>query len=568
MSDRTLTAGAQRAITRAEELARSWAHVELLPAHLLWSLLQEESEAFELLTEAGLSFDELKLSDIWAGQYPASDDDPADGSSVHRATSDSFEPQCEGIDDSTAALADAVTSALAGALGNDDSFESCPESSDWQQVLLCARHLASRQKPAVEISTVHLLTALQTESSPVSTLLTQFNVKSATDASGGSDDAGQEPVAVSFEIDWNADAVDRTATYRILDASANRLREGLRVVEDFVRFVLDDANLSRLTKECRHQLRTVIELLNAQELITSRNTQADVGTSIHTEAEGRRGTPFGVATASLKRAQEAARTLEEYSKLLVMDDLSGGDAASRQFGQLRYRLYTLEKAILMTTASIQQLADRRLYLLLTSELCAGDVEQTLRDAIAGGVGIVQLREKTMSDRDLLTLARRVRAITRETDTLLIMNDRPDVAVLCDADGVHVGQDELSVHEVRRIVGANRLVGVSTHTIEQARQAVLDGASYLGVGPVFRSQTKAFDEFAGLDFVRAVADEIALPWYPIGGITPENLPRVMDAGATRAAICGAILRSRLPADAAKYVSGELRAVVATDQSKSL
>ena len=558
MADRSLTAGAQRAISRAEELVRDWAHAELLPAHLLWSLLQEESEAFELLTNAGLTLDELKLCDIWDGQYPVSISDASIASGASEQRSDAPDAT---TDDATAALADAVTSALAGAMGGSVDTDRNRESGDWQRIILCARYLGGSEKPPAEISTVHLLTALLTESSAVSPLLAQFGVESPVPGSGKTGDDHLEPVAVSFEIDWNAGAVDRTATYRILDASANRLREGLRVVEDFVRFVLDDAHLSRVTKTCRHQLRTVFESLNTQELIASRDTQADVGTTIRTETEGRRGTPFDVATASLKRAQEAARTLEEYSKLLAADRPVTGDSASQQFGQLRYELYTLEKAILTTAASNRQLADRRLYLLLTSELCTGDFEQTLKDAISGGVDIVQLREKAMSDRDLLGMARRVREITRASETLLIMNDRPDLAVLCDADGVHVGQEELAVQEVRRIVGLDRLVGVSTHTIEQARQAVLDGASYLGVGPVFPSQTKAFDEFAGLDFVRAVADEIALPWYPIGGITPGNLLHVTDAGATRAAICAAILQAESPAEMSRYVAEEIRAVAA-------
>ncbi len=561
MAERLLTAGAQRAISRAEELARRWAHPELLPAHLLWSLLQEESEAFELLTDAGLTIDELKLCDIWEGQYPAalgeSAKDVPTADSIEAATT----PLAADIDDAAAALADAVTSALAGALGDGAAAQATPDQSgDWQRIILCARHLAGRQKPAVEISTLHLLTALLTESSPVSTILAQFGVESESAATSDSGRTSLEPVAVSFELDWNADSVDRTATYRILDASANRLREGLRVVEDFVRFVLDDAHLARLTRNCRHQLRSLFETLNVQDLIASRDTQADVGTTIHTKAEGQRETPFDVATASLKRAQEAARTLEEYSKLLTTDG-AAQDSVPLDFGQLRYELYTLEKAILSTVATTQQLADRRLYLLLTAELCPGNVEQTLKDALAGGVDIVQLREKTLPDRDLLEFARRVREITRNAGALMIMNDRPDLAVLCDADGVHVGQEELSVQEVRRIVGPQRLVGVSTHTIEQARQAVLDGASYLGVGPVFQSQTKAFAEFAGLDFVRAVAQEIALPWYPIGGITAESLPRVTDAGATRAAICGGILQARSPVEASRYVADELRAAAA-------
>jgi thiamine-phosphate pyrophosphorylase len=537
MADRSLTAGAQRAIARAEELAREWAHPELLPAHLLWSLLLEESEAFELLTTAGVTQDELKLSDIWHGQYPASFEDEGDGFSKPPVGSPVLSGLENDADDAAAALADAVNSALAGALGcSAGSDASLRESQDWQQVMLAARQLVARRKPAAETSTIHLLLALQAEASPVAALLERFDV----------------------ELNWEADAVDRTATYRILDASANRLREGLRVVEDFVRFVLDDAHLSRLVKNCRHTLRMVLDPLDSLELIASRDTRADVGTSIRTEAEGRRGTPLEVATASLKRAQEAARTLEEYSKLLSAD---GGPTASdslpQQLGQLRYELYTLEKAILVTVAADRQLNDRRLYLLLTSELCAGDVEQTLRDAITGGVDIVQLREKALSDRDLLALARRVREITRESGTLFVMNDRPDLAVLCDADGVHVGQEELSVAEVRRVVGPGRLVGVSTHSIEQARQAVLDGASYLGVGPVFPSRTKSFEQFAGLDFVRQVAGEIALPWFPIGGITPANLSQVTGAGAIRAAVCGAVLQARSPAEASSDLAEELR-----------
>jgi thiamine-phosphate pyrophosphorylase len=115
--------------------------------------------------------------------------------------------------------------------------------------------------------------------------------------------------------------------------------------------------------------------------------------------------------------------------------------------------------------------------------------------------------------------------------------------------VHVGQEELSVKDARGIVGPNRLVGVSTHNIEQARRAVRDGADYLGVGPCFPSRTKAFTEFAGLDFVRQVAEEITLPWFAIGGITPENLPDVLAAGATRVAVGGGISLAKNPAEAA-------------------
>ncbi len=150
----------------------------------------------------------------------------------------------------------------------------------------------------------------------------------------------------------------------------------------------------------------------------------------------------------------------------------------------------------------------------------------------------------------------MRAWTREAGALYVMNDRADLAVVTEADGVHVGQDELSVKEARRIVGPHRLVGVSTHTIEQARQAVLDGADYIGVGPVFPSVTKSFESPAGLELVRQIAAEIALPWFAIGGINAENVDSVLEAGATRIAVSHAILSADDPESATKALHGRV------------
>jgi thiamine-phosphate pyrophosphorylase len=331
---------------------------------------------------------------------------------------------------------------------------------------------------------------------------------------------------------------------RILDAAANRVGEGFRVVEDFVRLGLNDAHLSRLLKECRHDLAAALAILPESGRLAARDTPADVGTTIGTDAEYVRGSVLDVARASCKRIQEALRSLEEYGKL-VGATASTEPSFARRIEQLRYRFYTIEKAVLRTTHQRDRLYDRRLYLLVTSETCALGCEATVRAAIDGGAQIVQLREKTMTDRDLVAMARQLRQWTAAAGSLLIINDRPDIAVLADADGVHVGQDELSVRDARRIVGPDRLIGVSTHTIEQARQAVLDGADYLGVGPTFPSGTKSFEQFAGLEFVRQVASEISLPWFAIGGIEASNIGQVVAAGATRVAISGAICRSPDP-----------------------
>ena len=151
----------------------------------------------------------------------------------------------------------------------------------------------------------------------------------------------------------------------------------------------------------------------------------------------------------------------------------------------------------------------------------------------------------LDDRKLVAYGRRLRELTRETPTLFVMNNRPDLAALTQADGVHVGQDDLSVKEVRAIAGPHLLVGVSTHTVAQARQAVMDGANYLGCGPTFASRTKSFTEFPGLTFLQTVSSEISLPAFAIGGISLENLPQVQASGFSRVAIASAVTESDDP-----------------------
>jgi thiamine-phosphate pyrophosphorylase len=181
----------------------------------------------------------------------------------------------------------------------------------------------------------------------------------------------------------------------------------------------------------------------------------------------------------------------------------------------------------------------------------------VRALILAGVQVLQLRDKRLSDRELIERALVLRQLTQGSSTLAIINDRADIAALVRADGVHVGQEELSIKEVRSIVGPEALIGVSTHSLPQAQQAVLDGASYLGVGPTFSSPTKSFAEFPGLELIRSVSQEIGLPFFAIGGITRENLPAVLAAGAARVAVSSAICGASDPGQAAREFLARLR-----------
>jgi thiamine-phosphate pyrophosphorylase len=406
-----------------------------------------------------------------------------------------------------------------------------------------ARHLAGERTPLTQ----HVLLAIVRSSSNVRDELLR----------AGLDVVAIESVAGKKEpfltpLDEPLDFVESPETMeaaRILDASANRAREALRVVEDYCRFALDDEFLSRECKIMRHDLTEALLSAGRLPLLAARDTEGDVGTTISTMSEGQRESLLEVVRTNLKRLQEALRSLEEYGKIFRPE-------LGAAMEQLRYASYTLERAILLGQNSRQRLANARLYLLVTGSACAASLEFVVAEAAAGGVDVVQLREKDLGYRDLLQRARQVRQWTRDAGVLFIVNDRPDIARLAEADGVHLGQDDLPVRDARRIVGPDALIGVSTHSVEQLQQAIRDGASYVGIGPVFPSRTKQFEELAGLEYVRQAMGETSLPAFALGGITLENAPQVLAAGAKRLAVSSAICG----ADEPRPVARALRAIL--------
>jgi thiamine-phosphate pyrophosphorylase len=248
--------------------------------------------------------------------------------------------------------------------------------------------------------------------------------------------------------------------------------------------------------------------------------------------------------------------LAEYGKLIDRD-------FAERVESLRYSVYTLEKAIDVGRSSRERLEGIKLCVLLSGGNSAGQFHRLVDSLVEAGVGMIQLREKGLHDRELVERARLLVSVTRRqppalpgvsgyirNSTLAIINDRADIAAAVGADGVHLGQDDLSVKDARAIVGTRALIGISTHNIDQARTAVLDGANYLGAGPTFVSRTKNFDDFAGLEYLRVVSSEIRLPTFAIGGISPENLPEVIGAGVSRVAVSSAVVGEKDPPGAAR------------------
>jgi thiamine-phosphate pyrophosphorylase len=352
---------------------------------------------------------------------------------------------------------------------------------------------------------------------------------------------------------------------RLLDANANRAREALRVVEDYARFVLDDAGVSAELKGLRHGLAEATRAFVA-DAVLHRDTPGDVGTGIKTPTELTRAGVSDVVTAAGKRLGEALRAIEEFLKAV-----SPADAAKVE--ALRYRFYDVEHRVAFTLRppAAAGFANVRLYVLITESLCRQPWLDAAEQAILGGADCLQLREKDLEGAELLRRARQLVALCRRHNVPCVINDRADVAILCGADGVHVGQGDLPAREARKLLGQGKIIGVSTHNVEQAKQAVLDGADYIGVGPVFRSSTKPRDFVAGLEYARQVAEGLPqIPAVAIAGIHAGNVDEVLSTGLRAVAVTSAVLSAPDVRTAAaelkrKLLAGSGRAAVPVAQT---
>jgi thiamine-phosphate pyrophosphorylase len=321
------------------------------------------------------------------------------------------------------------------------------------------------------------------------------------------------------------------AVLRLLDANANRAREAMRVVEDYARFVLNDDAISAELKNLRHDFAAATEGWQSRAIL-HRDVAGDVGTTHKTDAEMQRADAAAVVTAAGKRLGEALRAIEEFSKTF-----DAGSAAMIE--SLRYRFYEIEKRLSATLRPGR--FDRvRLCVLITEGLCKKPWLDVAAAAIDGGADCLQLREKELDSAELLRRASQLVDVCRRGNAISIINDRPDIALLSDADGVHLGQNDLPAAVVRKLVGTRMIIGVSTHRLDQAKAAVLDGADYIGVGPIFPSSTKPQDFLPGLNFAREIVQTIRLPAVAISGITAENVDEVLRTGMTRVAVSAAVI----------------------------
>ncbi|MEA5578804.1 thiamine phosphate synthase [Anabaena sp. UHCC 0451] len=329
--------------------------------------------------------------------------------------------------------------------------------------------------------------------------------------------------------------------YRILDVNLDRAREGLRIIEEWCRFGLNDANLAEV---CKH-LRQEVSRWHTSQIRSARDTPGDAGTDLTHPQEEQRSSITSLLQANFCRVQEALRVLEEYSKL---EDAQMGKA----FKQMRYQVYTLESN-LMGYQRHQLLWRSHLY-LVTSPV--DNLLETVEASLKGGLTLIQYREKTADDVIRLERARKIRQLCHDYGALFIINDRVDLALAVDADGVHLGQQDMPIAVARQLLGSQRLIGRSTTNPQEMQGAITEGADYIGVGPVYETPTKAGKAAVGLDYVSYASKNCPIPWFAIGGIDANNINDVINAGAQRVAVVRSLMHAEQPTLVTQYFISQL------------
>ena len=321
---------------------------------------------------------------------------------------------------------------------------------------------------------------------------------------------------------------------QLIDANLDRAREGLRVMEDWCRFGLKRSDFSIQIKDWRQQLGVHHHNIYRKARLTSNDPAMGVSHPLQKV----RSTPCAVFIANSSRVQEALRVIEEFTRIT---DPKLCEIASK----IRYETYAIEIKVLNMTEGInrrQTLKDCSLYLITKNSRALEDI---VLQALKAGVKIVQYREKLLHDKAKISQAKHLASLCKKYNSLFIVNDRIDIALAVDADGIHLGQEDIPPKIARELLGAEKIIGRSTHCLEDIKNAELEGCDYIGIGPIFPSKTKKKLNPIGINYLKKGLNETLLPAFAIGGINSSNLNELNNINNLRIAISDAIINSTNP-----------------------
>ncbi len=325
-------------------------------------------------------------------------------------------------------------------------------------------------------------------------------------------------------------SLSQSQLYRILDANLDRAREGIRVIEEWCRLGLESQALSQKCKELRQELGK----WHSPQIRSARDTVHDPGTDWTHDRELGRSSLAAVMDANFARVQEALRVLEEYGKLYDLE-------MALQMKSLRYGVYELQSA-LPNPDRYTTLQNHPLYLVTMPH---PDLISIVEECLQGGLKIVQFRQKEGTDRERIAIAEALCALCRRYGALFLVNDRVDIAQVVGADGVHLGQTDMSVKQARKILGRDAIIGLSTTSPAELSYALEQAPDYVGVGPIFATPTKPGKAAVKDSYLPYALANCPIPWFAIGGIDANNLAELIALGVKRVAVVRALVSADDP-----------------------
>jgi len=351
-----------------------------------------------------------------------------------------------------------------------------------------------------------------------------------------------------------SEAISRQ-TLRIIDASLNRIGEGLRLLEDIARLSLDDTALTQQLKTMRHEMIRGDWTFHRQ-LLEARDSEGDIGVDIEVPGDEKQRELPATVIANSRRVQESLRTLEELAKTPGVAPVLD----SEKFKQARFNIYRIEQALLSRLLRQDKTERLRgLYVIIDTQALGGHSHvEVAGQVIRGGARTVQLRDKSLGKKELLPIAQGLKNLCAEHNVLFIVNDYLDIALATGADGLHLGQGDLPVEVARRLLPMGVVLGCSVTTLDQALDAEAQGVDYIAVGSMYPTPSKETAVVVGTDRLSEVRQRTSLPLVAIGGITGDNAAEVRAAGADAVAVISAVLGADAPEKAARRMVDRLEA----------
>jgi len=336
-------------------------------------------------------------------------------------------------------------------------------------------------------------------------------------------------------------------TLRIIDANLNRIGESLRLLEDIARLLLNDAGLSGRLKAMRHEL-AVRDLNTKKQLLQERNSREDIGIDIEVRQQTKERDLPAAVIANARRIQEAMRVIEELAKIPSIN------IDSEKFKKARFEMYDIERELVSRILRKNKAAGiTGLYAIIdTQYLGKRRCQDITLEVLEGGARIVQLRSKETPENKLLATAKSMKNLCSEYDALFVMNDYPDIALAADADGLHIGQEDMPVKDARRLLPIDKIIGCSVDNKEQAAAAEAEGADYIAFGALYPTGSKSDIGVVGLEALKEIKKATDLPLVAIGGINAGNAAETIAAGADAVAVISAIMQAQSPKKAVMQI----------------